>query len=290
MYSFRPKQLLLPMILGLFLLSGCASDEFDVPTLEGKSSENTSNLVSIAKMYYDCMTDSGVEMELRANREGQLTFVSFAPQNRIVMYSYNGSGGAVPETPANPEQEKMMDDFFSYSSNEARLVIDGMDYSEIFTRCMDLSGYDENAAYGKDAFIDNTIEMMRQVRVNNDWAECARENGFPGVKDSEMPTKKDGSEWPAVYLPGTITEDQLRKLLEVCPNYDKNMEDMRVQWMEENPISNDIPDALPPSPSIHFDFEEIPVGVDMHAEEERMSRLYEVLHEKMYEHWDEQSG
>ncbi|MDR0489582.1 MAG: hypothetical protein LBG99_09395 [Propionibacteriaceae bacterium] len=269
-------------------LGGCTTDRYALPTLGGKPKEQGSELVEAAKLYYDCMTEAGIEVQLSQNSEGKLTMAFFAIEDGFILQSNEGSGSASFSGEMTPEQDKMMNDFFENTGDGPRLSINGVDHSEIYAHCLEISGYDENAAYGNDSYMMDPAEAERMVRANNEWAACARENGFPGVNDSAMPSKMDGSEWPAILLPGTITPDQLRALLEVCTNFDPELEEARNKYWEENPMASSLPDDMLPDPSIQFDFGEgFAEGPDAQAEEEQMRQMYDILYEKMYEYWEE---
>lgn len=290
----KTRRLLILLLIGVLGLGGCSSSEYDLPTLGGKPRNKESDLEVAAKTYFDCMTDAGIEVELSTNGHGDLTIVNFSMHSGwILMRDANGGGMAMMGENAEIDQAAM-DAFFSNPDAGPALMIDGVDYTEAYVRCIAESGYDEQAAWGDGVYRADPAEMERQVKANNDWAACARDHGFPSIKDSTMPTKMDGSEWPAVTLPGTITEDQLRTLLDACPNFDPKMEDRRNSWWEENPGASAYPDDLLPDPSINFDFAEIPGSDDKNwtpsPEEQiildRMSKLYEVLYEKMNEYWE----
>jgi len=61
-------------------------------------------------------------------------------------------------------------------------------------------------------------QIERALALTNRWAACARENGWPDIVDAiALP---DDSGLTSLHLPSSITEDQLRQLLEACPNFD----------------------------------------------------------------------
>ena len=294
--SFLRPILVVLMGVGLvYGLGGCIADQHALPTLGGKPKEKGSELVIAAKLYYDCMDEAGIEMEMVTNNDGQLALVLFNLHSGFVLTSNKGGGSAMMSEETTPSQQQMIDDFFTNMGDEPRLNINGVDYSETYAHCLDISGYDENAAYGYDSYMMDPADMERSVRANNEWAACVRENGFPGVKDSAMPAKMDGSEWPSITLPGTISEDQLRSLIEACPNFDPDLEERRSNYWNENPMATALPDDLLPDPSIQFDFgdppssdkSEEPSAAQL-AEQDRIGRLYDILYEKQNEYWNKQ--
>ncbi|MDR1293644.1 MAG: hypothetical protein LBK59_01600, partial [Bifidobacteriaceae bacterium] len=63
-----------------------------------------------------------------------------------------------------------------------------------------------------------------QTDLNNDFAACARANGFPEVEDQGAPVLDGGvTALPSeIVLPLTMTAEQLLDLLAVCPAYDES--------------------------------------------------------------------
>jgi hypothetical protein len=102
-----------------------------------------------------------------------------------------------------------------------------------------------------------------------------------------MPTKMDGSEWPTVLLPSTITEDQLRQLVTACPNFDADQTTKLKDWFKDNPTATSMPDDYLPEPSIQFDGSDAyytmhdpdwtPSPEDQ-AKMERLNKLSEILY------------
>jgi hypothetical protein len=101
-----------------------------------------------------------------------------------------------------------------------------------------------------------TEQRVKQLQtdLNNDFAACARANGFPEVEDQPPPVLDGGvTNTPgAINLPWRITEDELRDLLATCPVYDKSrLRDLAdgqagaggTSWLEETILG----------PSIFFD-------------------------------------
>lgn len=268
-------------ILASTVLSACTPGNHDLPTLGGTAAQpTTSGLEAVAKNYYDCMTDAGIGVELKQNSNGLLSLVGFANVDYYVMWrAPDGSPSAwVYKDLGNADQQEI-EDFLSDMDGGIALVIDGVDHSEVYAQCLAESGYDERAAQGKIQMDPAIFE--RQVAANNKWAACARENGWPDVEDSVMPS--DDS-WPTIVLPSTITDDQLRQLLASCPDFDPEQREGIQQWMQDNPMATSYPDDYLPEPSISFDQSSMsgsgmPSDQEI-AEMERISRLYDILYEQ----------
>jgi hypothetical protein len=99
------------------------------------------------------------------------------------------------------------------------LIIGQTDFTEQFRGCLASSGYTQPENYpdpdqevaNKEAYLQATL----------DWIDCARKNGYPDIKDP-LPVKADEYETePRAVLPADMTEQALRDLLAVCPNFDE---------------------------------------------------------------------
>ena len=294
MRPFRTLVLAAAVLATAASLSACTQDKHDLPTLGGPTLTAGSELETVAKAYYDCMTDAGISVELDQNNQGQLAVVQFSNANSVMWRSPDGSGGAMSSDDQSPLDQKEMDDFFSGPDGGTALVIDGVDHSDAYAQCLAQSGYDEQAAWG-DMQMD-PAQMQKQVTSNNKWAACARENGWLDVADSVMPT--DNNSWPTVYLPPTITDDQLRQLLDACPNFDPEQTEKMQQWWQDNPMATSDPDDYLPDPSISFDMPSLmgaqgddwTPSAEEQDEMDKMSHLYDILYEKMNEYYEQQGG
>ena len=279
------------VLAGTVALSACTQDDHDLPTLGDSATITESpDLEAIAKTYYDCLSDAGINVELDQNNQGQLAVVQFIRANTVMWRSPDGDVGSVVSGDGNIT-EQSWEDFQSITgdSDGAALMIDGVDYSKEYAQCLAKSGYDERTAQGNMEM--DPVQIEKQITSNNIWAACARENGWPDVQDSIAPDDKAIT--PDVVLPLTITDDQLWQLLEVCPNYDPAQIEEMQQWRQDNPTG--FPDDYLPDPCISFDtpWRSLPQGPDRDAQEradmERMSHLIDILNENM-ENYYEQHG
>ncbi|MDR0626234.1 MAG: hypothetical protein LBG11_03075 [Bifidobacteriaceae bacterium] len=95
------------------------------------------------------------------------------------------------------------------------------------------------------------------------WAACARENGYPQVKDPAPPVADGWVTMPLVVLPGTITATDLRALLTECPNFDFEAAEAIIEELlalpddasedEQRELMRSYTDLFAHSPSISFD-------------------------------------
>ena len=260
-------------LAGLVLLTGCTTDNHDLPTLGGSRGPVLSALESVAKTYYDCMRDADLPVELGPNGQGELAIVNFSGSHSVLLRDGNGVGYASIDK-EDPAFQQQMDTFFIEEG--VGLVIDGVDHSTVYAQCLEKSGYDEQAAWGSSPMMDQA-QLAKQVEANNRWTSCARDHGWPAIKDSTMPT--DPNQWPNVLLTPTITEEQLRALLTACPNFDPVQQQRIADWWSD-PMATGYPDDYLPDPSISFDIDYTQT-MDPNTE-----RLFTVLYEQASAYYD----
>jgi len=272
-------------IVGLALtLSGCSSNS-NLPTMGGAT--GTDNLVKVAKAYFDCMTAAEIPVELVDNGQGAKTMVipSSSSGHEIWWRSPQGmsmSWAADGQTPTGPAYEEFQ------NGTGAALFVDQIDKTDVMVKCLDSSGYNDQDAMGQVQI--NPEDAAKQVDANNKWAACAREHGWPDVQDSKMPTKTDGSDWPQIVLPNTITEEQLRQLIKDCPNFNvEQAQKMADQW-KNDPNATGAPADYVPDPLVTVDYTSLD-GLpedQQQAEMERLSRLQSILFEAQLEFYNSQ--
>jgi hypothetical protein len=99
------------------------------------------------------------------------------------------------------------------------LVVGATDHTAAFAECLDQTGYTNPAEPPADPS-DELKEKQDAAVVSAAWAQCARDNGFPNTKDPQAPVADNYQSNPTAALPVTITESELRLLLEACPPLD----------------------------------------------------------------------
>jgi len=211
--NMKVRPLLVTAVLCLAGLAGCTSGH-DLPTISTPPSSPTVNLEAVAKSYYDCMMDAGIDVELTANTQGALTVVSFK-HNHFIEWQIPDGGSGMSMPTDNPQDSVTWSMDASQHRGEYYLSIDGVDRSDDFATCLKESGYNDNEASGP--IVVDPEQIAQAVTVANTWTACARENGWPDIADIAVPDSIDDV---AVHIPASITEDQLRQLLDACPNFD----------------------------------------------------------------------
>jgi len=235
-------------------LGACAhGDPQDSPSNATNTTSQSAppdQLASVAKTYFNCMTEANLPVELVANGDGDMAIVRFTGDHWLMVRSPEAGSlrWSQAQGPAtDPAVLKMVKDFFA-QGNQPGLMIDGVDYSPIYLHCLQVSGYDEEAAYGT---INMDAELVaRQVDANNRWAACARKNGWPMIEDSAIPAADD-SDWPATLIPVTIGIPKLKALLKACPNFDPAEQAFMDNWWKTNP-SGGYPVDYMPDPILDF--------------------------------------
>ncbi|MDR1386232.1 MAG: hypothetical protein LBJ44_01315 [Propionibacteriaceae bacterium] len=94
------------------------------------------------------------------------------------------------------------------------LVIDGVDHSAAYAACLDASGYHLPMAVADPVILSDEAQAV--LDQSNQWAACARANGWPDVADV---TPVDGG-LSEVVIPIRVDEAGLRALMAACPAYD----------------------------------------------------------------------
>ncbi|MDR1441104.1 MAG: hypothetical protein LBJ02_01715 [Bifidobacteriaceae bacterium] len=206
------------------------------------------------------------------------------------------------------ETGEFVDDVPSY------LIIEDRDHTEAFTKCLEQTGYTE-AEWQIDPAQEIAIKQL-MVDPTIKWIKCARQNGYPNMKDPAPLVADQMATSPTAVLPGDITEDALRALLVACPNFDEqaheaadkemtDAEDSNMGFAEMIKIQEEIVKKYPGSidPNIGFDvpgWDGTLDGMDYgdednnDAEWERMLSLQEIVnapsnayYERIFQEYEE---
>ncbi|MDR1393828.1 MAG: hypothetical protein LBJ62_07675 [Bifidobacteriaceae bacterium] len=99
------------------------------------------------------------------------------------------------------------------------LIIGDQDYTESFVKCLEETGFTEPEYHVDPA--EEIEQKQLTLEATNEWIKCARENGYPNLKDPPAPKADEWMTQPTAVLPVEITPAELRALLEVCPNFNE---------------------------------------------------------------------
>jgi len=165
------------------------------------------------------------------------------------------------------------------------LFVAETDHSEAFAACIDQTGYIP-VEYLADS-VEELAHKQKVAQAGAEWATCARENGYPAIKDPNPPKADNWETSPAVLLPEDITPDELRYLLVVCPNFDREAEEASHEAWKQSGFDSETAQS-PIHPLIEVEGSDIAVfdGPDDPALK-RLQALWEVLHEKENAYHDE---
>jgi hypothetical protein len=185
-----------------------------------------------AQALVDCLDSLGVTAELQDfdSDDGEAS-VHVAPGEPFVLCL---AGGICDISPGGTYQEledataaewhaaedlylARAQDWAQADSSATTLFLVGeRDLSAEYDACLVESGYvDPSLVVGDPA--GELADKQRQVEVNLAWTDCARQHGWPQIKDPDPPVADDWATTPHVLLPSTMTEDELRTLLAACP-------------------------------------------------------------------------
>ncbi|MCL1898243.1 MAG: hypothetical protein FWG16_05420 [Micrococcales bacterium] len=164
--------------------------------------------------FHDCLAKQGIDSELDvwddANAELRLT------ENRAIACNpIDGMWASYEEEEMDPNTLEVYLSVGQEEESPLVLMVDGKDRSEEYGRCFEESGY-----FAPQSAWDPALELQvktHEAEVTNKWAKCARENGYPNIADSGPPVA-DGFETKIeVVIPLSMTVEELRALLKVCP-------------------------------------------------------------------------
>ena len=271
-------------------LAGCSGGEKnDVATLGGNgSSQAASDQADTAIAMVNCLQEAGVPAEL-ANFEGQEAAVAFDTDQayRVGWVSDMWEAGVGENaTPVDydhwmevwdtmAEAYQAIDDAEANQTWHPQLFIGGQDHSEALATCLDQTGY-QHPTYQVDP-AEQLKHLQESAQASATWATCARENGYPNIKDPDPPTLGDDDYNPQVLLPFDMQVAELETLLTACPNFDRAAHEA-ADLASQDPKTDWDKFQYPVDPSIGFD---IPANFDWAAQIEasdRFDALYQLLH------------
>jgi hypothetical protein len=225
----------------LVLVGGCAQGQREqVATLGDGQPDSTSGPGSTQAVsdLAACLTKAGAPAKA-GDVEG-VAILAWEEGYDVLMVNpwgetidLEGLANHVNNGPRNEDLEEFLGAHFVEGAYSYGLVVDGVDFSADYERCVESSGYEP-----PDAGIDVRVELVAKhtlATVTNDWIACARDNGYPEWPDVEA-GKADG--WmtsPTAYIPLSLSIDSLRELLADCPNFDWDI----AEQIEDGDVSED---------------------------------------------------
>jgi hypothetical protein len=241
--------------------------------------------------------------------DGQLTLITFQDDARVIWKTPGADlqfTGAVSEEDMKHQILALTNqgtDVPADTDTMTILLVDGRDESPVLAGCVEQSGYDERAVFdssGSDP-VEEALDRLR-LAATNEWAQCAREHGYPLVKDAQMPADVVNAD-PIALLPTTISEPELRNLLGSCPNFfpavEHNNDEVWQRAADEGREMNGLlPAGLEGQPNVGFDYpgfrgnpeDEWPEGADADAMVDRLTTLVAVVDEPVNAYIQQEGG
>jgi hypothetical protein len=208
------------------LVTGCgdaedvtSSDEVEMPSgspiPEADVSAAAASQRERAEALATCLTDKSIEANVDDLPDGQSKVYFTPPEGPYAWVEPDGRGNRASDDESTQMAEA------AEAEGRTLLWIGGADRTEDYLQCIDESGYTAPVTFVNPE--DERRLKQAQVDLDNDYAACARANGFPEVADVPAPVL-DGQQpqAPPLKLPWQITEDGLRDLLVACPPYDED--------------------------------------------------------------------
>jgi hypothetical protein len=234
------------------------NDGDEVVSLNSPSA-NESEKASVAMAL--CLERGGVAAEGDAGPEGNSVVLTTDEPYRICTESglCESSGGAWSGDMTEDDWlelsatfDGMAQRYLDTADGAVDLLFIGQnDFSELYRQCRSESGYETPQLPGAEA--DELSYKTKIAEAGLKWARCARENGYPEVRDPDPPVADGYNTIPAAVAPFSMSPDQLRNLLTVCPNIDIDGHRSQEESMANPSLSGD---AMPEvyDPIVTFDF------------------------------------
>jgi hypothetical protein len=199
-----------------------------------------------AEALYSCLVDRGFKASLEDMRPGE-TWVHVEagdPDELIVQWWPDGRNyywyapqntfpGLMADAADADKYQAWVDQMAGKAAESpyGYVVYEGeMDRTQDFEPCLQASGYVPPVLAQMDPA--NILEArQKQAEASNEWAACARAAGVPGVIDAKV--SEDREEPAIALLPAGVTEAQIRRLVDECPAWDREVQEANdLAWAE----------------------------------------------------------
>jgi hypothetical protein len=237
-----------------------------------------------AQAYYSCLSDAGFPVVLTPISSVE-SDVTWTYDENVVLGSAPGMGPWWGAPPGQDLPESAVHEFVEsvFLKDEVRedydyaLLIDGVDRVADLKRCLEETEYTKPIGAMEPG--EFAVLVRAQADATNDWVACARENGYPALKDV---TPTEGGV-DAVRLPFSTSEEALRALLVACPNWDREAAEAQAYGGE---LPSDWESG--PQPDINFEEPTHEIGSpEREADSAHWDRLHEILWEESSAFWTE---
>jgi hypothetical protein len=261
------------------ICGACSGRGVEVPSLVDPAGTSNSAQADLARDLVDCMARANIPMEVVDIGNNEATVVPTTDGIWAIEHP-NGSGKRIAN---NPNVTAADWERFNALHNEVRearagqslLIVGDVDLSADYSACIAETGYME-PGYAAD-LAENLKWRQAFADAGAVWATCARTHGYPELIDPDPPRVGDDEPDPAVLLPGDISESALRELLQVCPVFDRAIQEAFDKNASQDPdLVPEEMDDYPIWPIVDFDFDGALYGHVM-ADPLAREKLYEIL-------------
>jgi hypothetical protein len=235
------------------LLASCSSTDNNVAALSatGKDSgREQQDQRDVAGLMVDCLGRQGLATEFTelddAERQVEVRpSDTETPWQICWTYGCTEGGGESLSEAARKSASYQFDAMgaakvVDHDLDEGRakwVFIGNKDMTDLWQGCETETGY-RVPVYVNDR-AEELIKKQEIAKASAAWAQCARDNGQPSTKGPQPPVADDWATEPRAVLPSTITPDQLRTLLGLCPLVDKVAHGKADDALEANPELSD---------------------------------------------------
>ncbi|MDR1449583.1 MAG: hypothetical protein LBI84_05175 [Propionibacteriaceae bacterium] len=276
------------LALAALALGGCQAEEPGLPVIDPAPTAAATGLAqpgagfaALADQASDmlaCLQEAGLPAVYGPTHQGRSALVVFDDKVPALWISREG------ETESTTELRGIDTSELPTWGQKPSLWINGADQTELWVGCLDATGYDQDRVYRELYESKDMVRLgqMQVVEASNEWARCAREQGYPGLSDTGLAIGQEYA--PPILLPRTIAEDQLRALLAACPVFDPELErsnqELASEWIPGSPL----PEAGKPQPNVAIDTSDLETA-ELSFEErtaiyDHVAKLTGILHEE----------
>ncbi|MDR1078808.1 MAG: hypothetical protein LBL55_09160 [Propionibacteriaceae bacterium] len=292
------------------VLTACSGGASDLPAVGGPTAlRSTGDLEGVATSIYVCLHDQGFPVDYMMGPDGRSTLITFQDNSSVIWKTPD----ADLQFTGNVTEQEMQQQILALTKQGTEVpddpdgwvvfVVDGQDRFDILTSCVEQSGYNEQTVFNSfdPAPIEEAYDRL-MLEATNDWTWCAREHGYPSIRDATMPKDSTAAD-PIAVLPVTTDESELRDLLASCPNFNPTVEqDNDEIWMrvaQGELEANPVPPGLKSQPNIGFDYpgfngdpenSEWPTGAEAEQIVDRLTKLMAILDEPVETYLGETRG
>jgi hypothetical protein len=223
-------------MLAVTTVNGCSSDSDSVASLGRPAAQEPAQPQGEAAMtMVECLQESGVPALLDPWPDGQAGIAFDPPEDLWTMCREDdgmcslGGGLALGPEVREAAEKAHLAAAEPYNAMVAKmppeqlgvgyLIVGVTDYTEPYKLCLSDSSYTPPRTPA-DPAAEIESELAR-AEASNRWADCARQNGLPSLKDADPPKADNYETSPVVVLPHDMSKDLLESVVRQCEPFDR---------------------------------------------------------------------